>query len=234
MVPARMVSIEARPEKLTMDLARGAVLVIDMQNDFAAQGGIFGRAGVDLSPIQQAVAPTRRVVRAARNAGVPIVYLKHGHRADMSDLGDPDSPHGRRQERLSIGATVTAPDGRASRILIDDTWNTEILPALAPKPGDTVVRKHRYSGFYETELDARLRELGARYLIVTGCTTSVCVESTIRDAMFRDYVCLLLEDCTGQPVFPGVPLASHEASVRVIEAMFGSVSNSTAFIRGIG
>jgi nicotinamidase-related amidase len=70
-------------------------------------------------------------------------------------------------------------------------------------------------------LGARLRELGARYLIATGCTTSVCVESTIGDAMFRDDVCLLLEDCTDQPMFPGVPLASHEASLRVIEAMFG-------------
>jgi ureidoacrylate peracid hydrolase len=170
----------------------------------------------------------------ARAAAVPIVYLKHGHRADMSDLGDPDSPHGRRQERLAIGAAVTAPDGRASHLLIEDTWNTEILLELAPKRGDTVVRKHRYSGFYETELDARLMELGARYLIVTGCTTSVCVESTIRDAMFRDYVCLLLEDCTGQPVFPGVPLASHEASMRVIEAMFGLVSNSDTFVRALG
>jgi len=97
-----------------------------------------------------------------------------------------------------------------------------------------VVRKHRYSGFFETDLDVRLRTLGARSLIVTGCTTSVCVESTVRDAMFRDYDCLVLEDCTGQPEPLGAPTSKHEASLRVIEDMFGSISSSTAFIRGVG
>jgi ureidoacrylate peracid hydrolase len=232
--PARVISVEARPRPLTIDLAHSAVLVIDMQNDFGAQGGMFERAGIDISVIQRAVDPTRCVIAAARNAGVPIIYLKMAHRADMSDTGGPNSPHGRRHRRLSVGEPARSPDGRPSRILIDDTWNTEILPELVPLPGDTVVRKHRYSGFFETDLDARLRALGVRSLIVTGCTTSVCVESTVRDAMFRDYDCLVLEDCTGQPEPLGAPRSNHEASLQVIEDMFGSVSSSTAFIRGVG
>ena len=232
--PARVISVEARPGPLTIDLTRSAVLVIDMQNDFGAQGGMFERAGIDISVIQRAVGPTRCVIAAARNAGVPIVYLKMAHRADMSDTGGPNSPHGRRHWRLSVGEPASSPDGRPSRILIDDTWNTEILPELVPLPGDTVVRKHRYSGFFETDLDARLRSLGVRSLIVTGCTTSVCVELTVRDAMFRDYDCLVLEDCTGQPESLGAPGSKHEASLRIIEDMFGSVSSSAAFIRGIG
>ena len=129
MTPAsRMISVEARPGPVTMDLTRCAMLVIDMQNDFGAQGGMFDRAGIDISVIRRAVGPTRRVVAAARAAGVPIVYLKMAHRADMSDTGGPDSPHGRRHLRLAVGEPITSPDGRASRILIDDTWNTEILP----------------------------------------------------------------------------------------------------------
>jgi ureidoacrylate peracid hydrolase len=232
--PSRVISVEARPAPMTMDLTRSALLVIDMQNDFGAQGGMFDRAGIDISAIQRAVGPTRRVIVAARDAGVPIVYLKMAHRADMSDTGGPDSPHGRRHARLSVGEAMMAPDGRASRILIDDTWNTEILPELAPKPGDIVVRKHRYSGFFETDLDARLLDLHARSLIVTGCTTSVCVESTLRDAMFRDYDCLLLEDCTGQPDFRGAIHSRHEASLRIIEGRFASISGSEAFDRAVG
>jgi ureidoacrylate peracid hydrolase len=234
MAPAtRAILVDARPRPLIIDLTRSAMLVIDMQNDFGASGGMFDRAGVDISPIQRAIGPTRDVMAAARAAGLPITYLKMAHRADMSDIGGADSPHGRRHQRLSVGEAVIAPDGRASRILIDDTWNTEILPDLAPQQGDIVVRKHRYSGFFETDLDKRLRMLGARTLIVAGCTTSVCVESTLRDAMFRDYDCLLLEDCTGQPDPPGATHSRHEASLRVIEGMFASISDSGAFIAAL-
>jgi ureidoacrylate peracid hydrolase len=101
--PARVISVEARPGSLTMDLTRSAVLVVDMQNDFGSPGGMFERAGIDISVIQRAVGPIRSVIAAARDAGVPVVYLKMAHRADLSDTGGPDSPHGRRHRRLSIG-----------------------------------------------------------------------------------------------------------------------------------
>jgi ureidoacrylate peracid hydrolase len=230
---SRIVSIQARPVPLSIDLAQSAVLVIDMQHDFGSPGGMFDRAGIDLSSIQRAIPPTRRVVAAARTAGLPIVYLKMTHRADLSDMGGPDSPDWFRHQRMAIGEPVTAPDGRPSRILIEGTWNTEILPELAPLPGDVVVSKHHYSGFFETDLDAQLHALGARHLIVTGCTTSVCVESTIRDAMFRDYACLLLEDCTGQPTFPNSSFGTHEASLLTIQTMFGWVSDSSALIAAL-
>ncbi len=228
-----MVTIQARPAPLSIDLARSAVLVIDMQNDFGSAGGMFDRAGIDLSAIRRAVPPTQRVVTAARAAGLPIVYLKMAHRADLSDTGGPNSPHWFHHQRMAVGEPMTAPDGQPSRILIEGTWNTEILPELAPQPGDIVVSKHRYSGFFKTDLDAQLQALGARNLIVTGCTTSVCVESTIRDAMFRDYVCLLLEDCTGQPMFPNSSFGTHEASLLTIQTMFGWVSESPALITAL-
>jgi len=104
---------------------------------------------------------------------------------------------------------------------------THNVPELAPEPGDIVVSKHRYSGFYETELDNVLRGLGVTHLLVTGCTTSVCVESTVRDATFRDYTCVVLEDCTAEP------LGTHEASLKVIEALFGWVSNTDAVLAAL-
>ncbi|MDQ3676739.1 MAG: cysteine hydrolase, partial [Actinomycetota bacterium] len=131
--------------------------------------------------------------------------------------------------RLGIGETVQAPDGREGRILIKDSWNTEILPELAPEADDIVVPKHRFSGFFETRLDAILKQRGITTLVFTGCTTSICVESTLRDAFFRDYRCLLLEDCTAEPIGSDQPRSNHDASVRVIETLFGWVSDSATF-----
>ena len=121
---------------------------------------------------------------------------------------------------------MTAPDGRPSRIHVEDTWNTEILPELAPLVSDIVIIKRRWSAFYDTELDSQLRRLGAKYLIVTGCTTSMCIESTIRDAAFRDYICLLPADCTGQPTRHDSNYSGHEASLKIIEMSFGWLSTS--------
>ncbi len=113
---------------------------------------------------------------------------------------------------------------------MEGTWNTEILDEVEPRPGEIVVSKHRYSGFFETELDDMLRGLNAKYLIVVGLTTSICVESTVRDAMFRDYTCLVLEDCTAEPLGSGLARTNHEASLLNIEALFGWVSSSDALI----
>jgi ureidoacrylate peracid hydrolase len=229
---SRVVSIEAKPEAVSVELAKTAVLVIDMQNDFGSPGGMFDRAGIDLTPIRGAVGPTVRVVEAARRAGMPIVYLKQEHRPDLADAGE-DSPHRIKHRPLAVGSEVRAPDGSAGRILVAGTWNTAILPELAPHEGDLVVAKHRYSGFYQTDLDGRLRGLGIRSLIFTGCTTSVCVESTLRDAMYRDYQCVLLEDCTGEPIGLGLSRSNHEASLLTVQLLFGWVSSSERFLSAL-
>ena len=93
--------------------------------------------------------------------------------------------------------------------------------------------KFRYSGFYETELDAILKGLGVTHLIVTGCTTSVCVESTIRDAMYRDYSPILLADCTAEPIGHELARSNHDASLLTVETLLGWVSTSAAFTRGL-
>jgi ureidoacrylate peracid hydrolase len=134
---------------------------------------------------------------------------------------------------MSFGAHVRAPDGSESRILIRDTWNTAILEALTPEPQDIVLYKHRFSGFFEIDLDKVLKQLGIKNLIITGCTTSICVDSTIRDAMFRDYLCVLLEDCTAEPIGDGPKFSNHEASLLTIQVLLGWTSNSARFIDAI-
>lgn len=224
--------VQAWPEPLTIEVERTALIIVDMQNDFGAKGGVFDRIGIDISAIQRAVAPIAKVGTSSRSAGIPIVYLKMGFRPDLSDAGPQDGPN-RIKHREHIGETILAPDGSESRILIRDTWNTNIVSELKPEPNDIVVYKHRFSGFYQTDLDAKLHQLKAKYLVFTGCTTSVCVESTIRDAMFRDYSCLLLADCAAEPIGSDQPRSNHEASLLVIQRLFGWVSDSAQFLRAL-
>jgi ureidoacrylate peracid hydrolase len=230
----RIVKIDAKPEAIAIDIAKTAVIVVDMQNDFGAKGGMFDLAGIDISGIRKAIAPTAKVLTSARHAGIKIAYLKMAFRSDLSDLGPPDSPNRLKHLPFGVGKSIHAPDGRESRILIRDTWDTDILDELKPQADDLVIYKHRFSGFYETDLDSTLRRLGIQHLIITGCTTSVCVEATVRDAMFRDYSCVLLEDCMSQPTLPhSLPGSNHDASLVLAEVSFGWVSKSEQFMTAL-
>jgi ureidoacrylate peracid hydrolase len=225
--------IEAKPEPITIEIPKTAVIVVDMQNDFGSKGGMFDRAGLDISMIRGAVPPTSRVLASARQSGMAIIYLKMGFSPDLSDVGPVDSPNRTRHLRFGVGQRLSAPDGTEGRMLIRDTWNTDIVPELEPESGDIVIYKNRFRGFFETELDDVLRRRGTKYLIVTGCTTSVCVESTVRDAMFRDYSCVLLEDCMGEPIGNDLPRSNHEASLLTMQTLFGWVSDSEEFLKAL-
>lgn len=233
MKDARTITLEAKPNPVEIYTGKTAVMVVDMQNDFGTKGGMFDRAGIEISGIQKAIAPTARVLAAARHASVKIVYLKMGYRPDLSDLGAPDSVNRALHLRLGVGETIRAPDGRESRILIRDTWNTDIVPELKPQTGDLIIYKTRFSGFYETDLDIRLKQMGIKHLIITGCTTSICVDSTVRDAMFRDYLCVLLADCMNEPIGNSLPRSNHDASLLATELSLGWVSSSDQFIKAL-
>lgn len=226
-------SVEARPSAFPVVPARTAVIVVDMQNDFGAPGGMFDFAGIDISGIRAVVPTTSRVLETARREGITVVYLKMAFMADLSDAGTPDSPNWIKHLGLRAGEESKAPDGSPSRILIRDCWNTDILEELAPEPNDVVLYKHRFSGFFQTALDQTLRDRGIDTLVFTGCTTSVCVDSTFRDAMFRDYRCLLLEDCTAEPIGAGLQRSNHEATLMVLEILFGWIATSAAFLAAI-
>ncbi|HEX4920871.1 MAG TPA: isochorismatase family protein, partial [Candidatus Bathyarchaeia archaeon] len=131
--------IRAKPEPINIEKSQTALLVIDMQNDFGSKGGMFDRAGLDISMIQATVQPTSRVIAASRDARIPIVYLKMGFRPDLSDLGTVDSPNRTRHLHFGVGQKMSAPDGTEGRFLVRDTWNTDIVSELKPKTEDRIV-----------------------------------------------------------------------------------------------
>jgi ureidoacrylate peracid hydrolase len=227
------VQVAARPDPLRLRTADTAIVVVDMQNDFASAGGMFDRAGVDVRGIQRIVAPTATLLDAARRAGILVVYLKMGFAPDLSDAGAPSTPIWIKHLPFEAGAEVRAPDGSPSRILVRDTWSTDIVEELQPQDRDVVLYKHRYSGFYETDLDAQLRSRGIDTLIVVGATTSVCVESTVRDAMFRDYRCLVVEDCVAEPIAANAPRSNHDASLHVLELLFAWITSSGSVVEAL-
>jgi ureidoacrylate peracid hydrolase len=226
-------TVDAIPAPVELDPARSAVIVVDMQNDFGSAGGMFDLAGIDISAIRAIIEPTRRLLAAARAAQVPIVYLKMAFTPDLGDAGAPDSPTWIKHMPLRAGQATTAPDGRPSRVLVRDTWNTDIVDELAPQPDDVIVYKNRYSGFFGTDLEGVLRKAGASTLVFAGATTSVCVESTVRDAVFRDFHCIVLEDCTAEPIGADLPRSNHDASLLVLKLLFGSISDSASVIAAL-
>lgn len=228
------IHIMAKPDSIAIDSASAAVIVVDMENDFGSKGGMFDRAGVDISMIQKVIDPTSRVLTAARAAGIKVIYLKMAYQEDLSDIGSLESPNRvRHLGFMHVGDTMTAPDGSKGRILIRNSWGTDIVPQLKPKTGDLVVYKTRFSGFFKTELDSLLKTMNKKYLIITGCTTSICVESTVRDAMFRDYSSIVLSDCTAEPIGYGLSRSNHEASLLSIQTLLGWVSSSDEFLKAV-
>src|SRR5437763_238067 len=159
--------IEALPQPIETALSNTAVIVVDMQNDFAAKGGMFDQAGIPIAEIRKVINPISTVLKTARSAGLPIIYAKMAFRSDLSDLGTSGSPNRERHLLYGAGKPTCSPDGLESRILIRDTWNSDIIPELEPYGQDIIFYKHRYSAFYQTELDAILKQRGIRNLIFT-------------------------------------------------------------------
>ena len=212
----------------TFDLSRAALLVIDMQNDFGAATGMFDAAGVDLAPIRAVVPSIAAVLGAVRAAGLPVVFIKMGFLPDLSDAGPAMGPNRIKHRPMRAGEPSASGHGR---VLVRGDWGTQIIAELAPRPGEHEVWKSRFSGFFGTDLDELLKAQGIDSLLVTGCTTSVCVDATVRDAMYRDYRCLIVEDCVAEPIAHDAPRSNHEASLLTIQSLFGWVSTSEEFVK---
>ena len=213
------IELPAQPAALSLELARTALLVVDMQNAFASPGGMLDLAGVDVAPARDAVANTRLVREAAREAGLSVIYLTIGYPPDLSTAGGPDSPNPRKE--LALCLMRERPELRG-KLLTFGTWDFQIVDELAPGPQDVVIVKSRYSGFHGTDLDSLLRSRGVRNLLVAGIASNVCVESTIRDAYFHEYWPVLIADAT----MPAGPPEIQRATLYNVSTFFGWVTSA--------
>jgi nicotinamidase-related amidase len=218
------VTIEAEPGAISVDPAVTAIVMIDMQRDFLEPGGFGEALGNDVSLLAKAVAPAKALLAAARRAGMLIVHTREGHRPDLSDA--PPAKVERGAPRARIGAR-----GPLGRILIRGEAGHDIVPALAPEPGEPVVDKPGKGAFYATDLQAILTNRGIENLLVGGVTTEVCVHTTVREANDRGYRCIIAADACGS-YFPEF----HEVGLKMIKAqggIFGWVSDSARILAAL-
>lgn len=223
----RLVTLPARPEPIRVAADETAVIVVDMQNAYASQGGYLDLAGFDIGGAGRVIEQTAKVVETARAAGLPVVYFQNGWDEDYVEAGGPGSPNWHKSNALK---TMRARPELQGKLLARGGWDYALVEALAPKPGDIVLPKTRYSGFFNSQLDSVLRTRGIRNIVLVGIATNVCVESTLRDGFFLEYFGIMLEDATHQ----AGPEYLQKASVYNVETFFGWVSTVADFCGAFG
>lgn len=224
-MPSLPATLDAAPEPITLDLARTAVVMIDMQRDFIEPGGFGASLGNDVSLLRRAIAPCRALLAAARAAGLLIIHTREGHRPDLLD-----APRAK-IERGAPSVRIGAP-GPMGRILIRGEPGHDIIPELYPRPGEPVIDKPGKGAFYATDLGPMLHHRGIQDLIVCGVTTEVCVHTTVREANDRGYRCVVPGDCCAS-YFPEF----HDVALRMVQAqggIFGWVSDSARVVAALG
>ncbi len=226
--PARAaVTLPARPEPIRLNPAETAMIIVDMQNAYASPGGYLDIAGFDIAGCEAVIQRAVVAAAAARKAGIQVIYFQNGWDADYKEAGTPGSPNWHKSNALK---TMRKRPELAGTLLAKGGWDYALVEALAPQPGDLVVPKPRYSGFFNTNIDSLLRARGIRNIVFTGVATNVCVESSLRDAFHLEYFGIVLEDAT----HAAGPDFAQKAALYNIETFFGWVSTVADFCGAIG
>src|SRR5216683_5298410 len=220
-----MPMIDAEPYEFAFDPEAAALLIIDMQRDFLEPGGFGESLGNDVGLLRRTIAPIGRLLDAARAAGLPVIHTREGHRPDLADLAPAKKVRG--NPALAIGD-----EGAMGRLLVRGEAGHDIIPELYPSPGEPVIDKPGQGAFYATDLHSILQHRGITQLVVTGVTTEVCVNTTVREANDRGYDCFVPEDCVGS-YFPEF----QDMGLKMIKAqggIFGWVGSSADIVAAIG
>jgi nicotinamidase-related amidase len=219
-----MPEIAAQPFPFALKLQTVALVVIDMQRDFAEPGGFGASLGNDVSRVTAIVPTVKRLIEGFRASGLPVIHTMECHRADLSDL--PPAKRNRGNPSIRIGDV-----GPMGRVLIAGEPGTAILEELKPLPGEIVIEKPGKGAFYATYFGEHLKKLGAEQLVFAGVTTEVCVQTTMREANDRGYECLLAEDAT-ESYFPEFKAAAL-AMIRAQGAIVGWTATTDQVLQGI-
>lgn len=225
--PSKPIDVDAGNKRITLDLARTAIIVIDMQNDFCHPEGWLAHIGVDVTPARAPIEPLQKLLPALRGEGVPVIWLNWGNRPDKLNLS-PALLHVYNGDGASVGLGDPLPKSGA-HVLELDSWSAATVDELPAEPGDIHVAKYRMSGFVDTPLDSILRNLDITTVLFAGVNADQCVLCTLQDANFRGYDTILLEDCsaTTSPEF------CMQATVYNVRQCFGFVVDSAKLIAGL-
>ena len=221
------ITIATDTKTLRLDLAKSAILVIDMQNDFCHADGWLAHIGVDVTPARTPIAPLQRFLPALRSQQVPVIWVNWGNRPDLLNISAA-ALHVYNPTGSGIGLGDPLPQNQ-SPVLMAGSWGAAVVYELTQAPEDVYVDKYRMSGFWDTPLDSILRNLGKTTLFFAGVNADQCVMATLQDANFLGYDCCLIKDCTATTS----PDFCWQATLHNVKQCFGFVAESEAILSAI-
>lgn len=226
---SRPVELEALPQNIIVDLARSALIIIDMQNDFCGEGGWISSMGIDFAAARELVPSINSVAAVLRRENVPVLWVNWGVRRDRANLS-PSTQHPFNPDGSGPGLAGARSDNQRSyNVLQKDEWGAELVDGLHAAPEDIFIDKHRISGFWDTPLDSILWNLAVSTLLFAGINADHCVYATLMDANFHGYDTIMLEDCvaTTSPAF------CMEATLHNVRFCFGFTTTKRQLLRAV-